>query len=71
MEQMDNIIQRQDAERGDVDPIVHEEAARILREMAEHPLSLEQKREQVRKGNPRLVRYGNPYAKRVQKAKSD
>lgn len=38
----------------------NEGAFLAVNEMLKHPLSLEQKREQVRKGNPDGVRYSDP-----------
>lgn len=36
-------------------------ANKLLGEMAKNPLSIEQKREQVRKGDPSMVRYGGKH----------
>ena len=41
----------------------HEEAIEAVCKMMENPLTLEQKRAQIAKGNPHGVRYSNPRGK--------
>ncbi len=70
---MDDYLCGSVAKCGDENPIImsiesvramfrkkNPEAFAAVEEMAKHPLTLEQMREQVRRGNPNGARYGNP-----------